>query len=54
MTDKLDDILKRIEEGQKWIVEQHLRDILAYDLETAYMFATINNRYLKKNQEETK
>ena len=54
MTDKLDDIMKRIEKGQKWITDQHLRDILAYDLEVSYKFAMMNTIFLKKKQEEIK
>lgn len=52
MPDKLDDILKGIQGGQKWITDQRQREILAYELQSAYMFAIMNMRYLKKNQEE--
>ena len=54
MTDELDDILKRMMEGQKEITDQRIRDNLAHDLQSAYMFAVVSIRYRQKKQEEIK
>lgn len=53
MTDKLDDILKRMMEEQKNITDQRIRDNLAHDLQSAYMLAVVSIRYRQKNQEKT-
>lgn len=46
MSDKLDDVLKRLEERQKTIIDERIRNVLADDLESAYMFAARHSRYV--------
>ena len=52
MTDILKQVLEALMQFESTLDDARIRNILADDLESAYMFAIMNMRYLKKNQEE--